>query len=299
MPILKSLEQREHQVFRRVNGGKLGPWDSLKEGAKAHWPYANAACAAYQKGMENHPLTGEKLLAFNQAAEHLSYRGWKLWSTLPQLGEESSAYPALAEAMKESHLRAQVWDNGSEIIVAFGGTKFTSLEDTRANFRWFLPFSRKEDQYSVLVEHFAPAFKAELVKQAGLDNAPIVATGHSLGGGLAECFAYACDASQGCHEVYAFDPSPVSGKRDGPAFVEHARLLTINRLYRRDEALAPVRSLLQLLDPGDDRNQGQTWIDYRYMFDWKAVDVVGLPWLQAELHGMLPFAHELYEQAQQ
>lgn len=36
-------------------------------------------------------------------------------------------------------------------------------------------------------------------------------------------------------EVYAFDPSPVSGKRDSPGYEELAKGLTSYRIYNRGE----------------------------------------------------------------
>ena len=294
--MLDSFQQKKDEVWMRTDGEDLHRWKSLADAARIHWPYACAASAAYQKGSEKHPLEGEALANFQAATQHLPAAGWVLWDTLPQLGDNSSG---LAEAMTASHLRAQVWDNGSNaIIVAFGGTVGSSIEDWKANFRWFLPASRDDDEYGVLVNQFAPAFARELERRSAaqpwLSNATITSVGHSLGGGLAECFAYALNAAQGCHSVYAFDPSPVSAKHDSTDFAERAAHLTINRIYRRDEILAAVRSAAQLADPHDVRSQGQTWNDYRYMFDWKPVDVAGLPWIGVSLHAMLAFANVLY-----
>ena len=298
--MLDSLQQKLDEVWMRKDGEDLHFWRPLAEAASIHWPYACAASAVYQKGSEQHPLVGQSLADFNATAEHLKATGWVLWDTLPQLGAPGS--DPLAAAMERSHLRAQAWANEArnEVIVAFGGTVGSSVEDWKANFRWFLPNSRGDDEYSVLVKQFAPAFAEELTRRAEqhtwLNAAIITAAGHSLGGGLAECFAYALASTPGCHTVYAFDPSPVSGKHDTSDFAQRAEHLTINRLYRRDEVLASVRSIAQLADPRDIHNQGQTWLDYRYMFDWKLVDAFPAPWIQVSLHAMLAFANVLYEE---
>lgn len=81
--------------------------------------------------------------------------------------------------------------------------------------------------------------------------ATLYSTGHSLGGGLAQQFAYALPDMQGVpriQQVYAFDPSPVTG-----FFSVEKRLrdtnrkgLEIDRIYERGEILAIARSLTSL-----------------------------------------------------
>jgi hypothetical protein len=78
--------------------------------------------------------------------------------------------------------------------VTFGGTVFNNDADWRANLRWFT-FGRR-DEYTDVVERLAPAFDAELKKRAHtmdparLARLELFSTGHSLGGGLAQQFAY-------------------------------------------------------------------------------------------------------------
>ena len=100
-----------------------------------------------------------------------------------------------------SHLRAEVWSNRSKsvVAVAFGGTVFSSAKDWKSNLHWFNPF--QHDEYTLVVDPFGPQFAklfAEKEKTPGwefLKTASISATGHSLGGGLAEEFAYALPAN--------------------------------------------------------------------------------------------------------
>jgi hypothetical protein len=171
------------------------------------------------------------------------------------------------------------------------------MDDWEANFRWVLSFFDAKDQYTVLTDIFIPAFVAEYswkAEQPGwewLKDAKVVSTGHSLGGGLAQRFAYSLQATNGIptvKEVFAFDPSPVSGKRSSPDFKAQAKGLTIYRIYNRGEILASLRSLVHLGNPGDRRNQRQKWVDIRYRDNWTWRTL--LPSGSVHAHGMYNLA---------
>jgi hypothetical protein len=151
-----------------------------------------------------------------------------------------------------------VWTNPSrvELAVAFGGTVFESGKDWRSNFRWFIPHHK--DEYTEIVQRFAPAFAAEFLKRkeqpecAFLQHVSIYATGHSLGGGLAQQFAYSLPKNpSGPHvsQVFAFDPSPVTGYYSVEKTIReyNERGLKIDRIYERGEVLAFLRSLTNFL----------------------------------------------------
>ena len=139
------------------------------------------------------------------------------------------------------------------------GTVFNNENDWAANLRWFLPkwfLAGHPDEYSETVQTFAPAFVEEFKTKlrtggsdwAFLKNATIYSTGHSLGGGLAQQFAYALpvdDAVQRVTHVVAFDPSPVTGYFSVEQSVRenNQKTLFIDRIYERGEILAIVRSL--------------------------------------------------------
>jgi pimeloyl-ACP methyl ester carboxylesterase len=183
------------------------------------------------------------------------------------------------------------------VIVAFGGTAAASLEDWKSNLRWFLAPFNPHDAYEVLTDVYVPEFIEEYRRKSNepggewLKTAQVVATGHSLGGGLAQRFAYSLQRDRGIppvREVYAFDPSPVSGKRSVPDFEKQAGGLTIYRIYNRGEVLASVRSLLQLSNKDNSRNQGQTWVDIRYKNNWTWRTL--LPSGSVHAHGMYDLA---------
>ncbi len=292
-----SMDQTSTDVYRREAGGKLEPWKSLREASEMHWPFAWAAVAAYQDSQDpkRKPLDTSKCPDPNA---FLSDRKWVAWDRMPSIEKRpDEPYAKAAEEMRDVHLRAVVWANPAtnQVIVAFGGTAASSWDDWKSNLRWGV--IDPHDEYTVLTDTFVPTFVAEFLRQAGepggqwLKGAQVIATGHSLGGGLAQRFAYSLQAKSGVptvKEVYAFDPSPVSGKRSSPDFEEQAKGMTIYRIYNRGEILASLRSLVHFGNPGDRRNQGQTWVDIRYRDDWTWRTL--LPSGSVHAHGMYDLA---------
>lgn len=289
-----SFRQKADEVYLRESGSTLKPWKSTVDAAALHYPFAWASVSAYL-----HEADGKDLEVTERCPEprtFLTNRGWKLWEELPRVGRLSIPRNDLERQLQNTHLRAEVWSNEelNTVIVAFGGT--ASLGDMAANARWLLRFGGP-DAYDVLTDLYVPAFvqahqaRASEAGGAWLKNARIAATGHSLGGGLAQRFAYSLKPTSGMprlKEVYAFNPSPVSGKRGVDGFEEQAIGLTIYRIYNRGEILASLRSLLQWGNVGNERNQGQTWVDIRYAGGWSWRTLMPTGWVKA--HFMHQFA---------
>jgi pimeloyl-ACP methyl ester carboxylesterase len=131
-----------------------------------------------------------------------------------------------------------------------------------------------------VVQIFAPAFSDELRRRAQTMPAArwtqlaIVSTGHSLGGGLAQQFAYSLplDSVKHVKQVYAFDPSPVTGfysvqkrLRD-----ENKKDLLIDRIYERGEILAIVRSLTSLIHKPSAKNATIRGVRYKLFRAWNS-----------------------------
>ena len=145
--------------------------------------------------------------------------------------------------------------------MVFEGTNFTDLPDWQANLRWFLRFiPGYEDQYTITAKAVAQEFHDYLyahpdryqisdnvtaLKDATGDPIRIVSTGHSLGGGLAQHFAYNFKQSSAAATgprvaaVYAFDPSPVTGwfSSPDPPRSHNATDLQIYRIFEHGEVL--------------------------------------------------------------
>jgi hypothetical protein len=187
----------------------------------------------------------------------LGDEGWSRWPDFPD--------SKLLEKISRSHLRVEVWRNPSRaaVAVAFGGTVFKSGKDWKSNLRWFIP--HHNDEYTQIVNEFGPAFVKEVVRReqepewAFLSNAKIYATGHSLGGGLAQQFAYSLPLDSRVprvSKVFAFDPSPVTGFYSLPENTrnENSNGLEIDRIYERGEILALLRSLENFVYPASAIN---------------------------------------------
>ncbi len=265
---IEAFRQTPAQVFQRVPGDRMlsGPTPALPK-AQEEWQFAMLSVAAYGRSdPAQKPLPAGRgmLRTFRDALTRkkeppeapnvdaeLHQLGWTRWDSFPD--------PVLQDEMKRSHLRAEVWENAEQgrVVAAFGGTVFTSGKDWKSNLRWFLP--KHQDEYTTIVQRFAPdfakAFAGRMATQAGahLKNVTVCSTGHSLGGGLAQQFAYSLPQEppiQKVAQVYAFDPSPVTGFYSVAQDVRdrNKKGLKITRSYERGEVLAILRSFTSVLN---------------------------------------------------
>jgi len=137
------------------------------------------------------------------------------------------------------------------------------------------------DQYTDVVQTFAPAFDLELKRRsrqmdpARLSRLELYSTGHSLGGGLAQQFAYSLpyDSVKHVKQVYAFDPSPVTGFYSVPVKLreQNRRGMLIDRIYERGEILAILRSLMSLIYKASAINPVIRGVRYRVFRAWNAI----------------------------
>jgi hypothetical protein len=202
-----AFQQKNNEVVVRQPGSRwLGPRKPAQPFASEDFPYAFLSSSAYclPAPAVNDPRCAD--VVTNLGSQR------KKWSDFPD--------SKLQSEMDAVHLRAQVWENRSQglLVVAFGGTVASNLKDWKANTHCTHPFLK--DKYTVLGDAFVRAFAQYLavkMQQPGgefLGKTKLIATGHSLGAGLAEKFAYSLPPDEfrvpRVQKVYAFDPTPVT-----------------------------------------------------------------------------------------
>ncbi|MDD1965904.1 hypothetical protein NPS29_11280 [Pseudomonas putida] len=244
-----AFNQTPDEVVVREPGHRLlgKPVPNQAE-AKTHWQYAWLSDVAYARAVDGE---SKDICTATSAEKVVASHGWKRWTDFP------IANGHLDNVMRESHLRAEVWESRElkQVVVAFGGTEAKSGKDWMSNFRWIT--FKVDDEYTLLVKSFGPAFVDEFAKRSQteqgqwLKDAKLISTGHSLGGGLAQQFAYALPVSPGhlkVTQVYAFDPSPVTGFFSVDTATRDVNRvgLSIDRIYERGEILALLRSFTSL-----------------------------------------------------
>jgi len=267
-----AFRQRSDEVVIRRPGQRIfGAPEPLGAAGLEDLPFAFLSQAAYQHKPD---AKQEKAGDCVDPDAALQQRGWARW---PNFGG-----PELHAQIEAVHLRVEVWWHLQEkkVAVAFGGTVFTNIKDLRANLRWFLP--HKDDEYTVIVKVFGRAFEQEYankVKEAGWqqsEHIQLFSTGHSLGGGLAQEFAYSLplnDAIPRVDKVYAIDPSPVTGFYSVDKTIREAnvRQLHIDRIFERGEILAFLRSIVSLFVPPRRRSPTIRQIRYNLFPTWNPI----------------------------
>jgi hypothetical protein len=262
-----AYEQKPDEIVERKPGDRLlGPPKSALPEAQIDMDFALLSQAAYDQtpqGIDN-PKPNTR-----SAETDLVARGWSMW---PPFGKNRG----LPQKLQGAHLRVQVWINGSEnaVAVTFGGTVMGNKKDWISNLRWFIPFH--EDEYTETVQLFNPAFAEEFVNNIGAKmsdpgSVKLYSTGHSLGGGLAQQFAYSLPLRPNVPrvtKVYAFDPSPVTGYFSVNSKIRRANRtgLLIDRIYERGEILAYVRSITNFIHVPSAKNAAIRQIRYNLFY---------------------------------
>jgi hypothetical protein len=246
---LRALGQAPDQVVVREPGERfLSAPRPIAPYAAEHWQFAWLADSAYGKTHAGRSSKAERARSSEAPETALTRGDWTKWDNDTFLSDE------LQKRFDTYHLRVEVWETQSPpaVAVTFGGTVFRNEMDWRANLRWFTP--GRVDEYTLTQVDFAKAFAKKCIERDQLGrpvSAHLYSTGHSLGGGLAQQFAYALPVEPGVprvKKVYAFDPSPVTGFFSVDKRVRDINRgsLKIDRIYERGEILAIARSLTSL-----------------------------------------------------
>ena len=199
-------------------------------------------------------------------ARPLPLSGWRRWERFPSA--------ELIEGANKVDLYFEVWESDSgvppSLVVVFRGTD--SWKDWFSNLRWvlrFVPFF--EDQYHFVSRRVGEEFSRRILSDPDrYRGARVMTTGHSLGGGLAQHFAYALALDPRVprvSRVFAFDPSPVTGWSSVSAEVreKNAQGLKTDRIFEHGEILAYIRLLLSYVNPPPAVNPAVTEIRYNFV----------------------------------
>ncbi|MBV5285140.1 MAG: hypothetical protein JZU45_03575 [Methyloversatilis discipulorum] len=291
-----TFTQESHQVLvRDPRKGKYDEPADAEPHARMQWQYAAMSDYAYEaarlRSMADRQVStdaaeSDKVAACGTMNNPPMPSGWTAWADFPS--------ETLTRAMRKKGLYLLVLEREAsprEIVVVFEGTNFLEIPDWTANLRWFLRFiPGHEDQYTFTARQVAEEFHerlrsnpqtymltadSDVLRHPNGDTIRIVSTGHSLGGGLAQHFAYTFkqDPSHArgprVSEVFAFDPSPVTGwySSPDPPRTHNANGLRINRVFEHGEVLAYIRLFTSRLAPYTEHPS--VW-EYRYNFDPKA-----------------------------
>lgn len=300
LPLLSFLmpsQDSEVVLVRAPGEGRYGPERPAADLARESWEYGLLSAWAYRNDWA-------KDIAMMEEAEADDVKKWEAW--IDEHWERWTDLPSdgLKEKANELGLYFDVYNSRSDadpkrIVIAFRGTE--SWRDWLSNFRWFrltrfIPGFR--DQYTVVALDLVDEFLRQLMARSlNRHDVEIVTTGHSLGGGLAQQFAYALkvpdDVSatiQPVSYVYAFHPSPVTGwySVSKATRERNAKDLSIDRIFEHGEILAYIRLLLSKFYPPSAT--APEIREIRFNFD-KSRSVL-------KNHSMLAFALGLAKRAQ-
>jgi pimeloyl-ACP methyl ester carboxylesterase len=177
-------------------------------------------------------------------------------------GWEQDKFPDQPACDDEMGLFYRVWTRGGEgrldVVLAFRGTGGTP-DWIRGNLRWLTRFWPGPDQYDrsrEIADRVIAHYRDAEARSGSGREVHFFTTGHSLGGGLAQAVYY--HRPDAFDQVYAFDPSPVTGymeecpetRRQGCLCkLNWEREARIYRIYESNEILAWVRLPLKLVLP--------------------------------------------------
>ena len=239
----------------------------------ADWMERGGHRPAKRRKREPAQEAGEVLRACCQGTEPFDTSVWKRWPAFPSktLIDEAEHVGLFFEVFETRTVDQPI------VAVVFRGTDGVSWRDWMTNFRWLLGgLPGWRDQYDVVRGRFGDEFvKALTERLPQYRGAPrLVAAGHSLGGGLAQQFAYSIPREgtpvPAVHQVYAFDASPLTGWYSTPEArrAANANGLQIARVFEHGEIVAYLRLVFSYLYPPAVKDPAVTEARFNFNRSW-------------------------------
>jgi hypothetical protein len=145
----------------------------------------------YQAPDAERPVTANEYLPFVIASLNAYDMGEPMGFTLAR---HSPEWQRLRTVERPTGLRFDVYHRRQpgllSVMVAYSGSEAHDLGDWHANLSWFTAWLPVRNQYDDARDAFHD-IRAEAYAAAGTDKVAFYATGHSLGGGIAQHIAYA------------------------------------------------------------------------------------------------------------
>lgn len=198
-------------------------------------------------GMDEYAMLSNIVYRCEERANVEAYYKWKHINAAME-----DARPPDKTKVKVEGLYYELWekefDHETIVAVVFKGTE--GKGDWKANFRWVRRLLTKNswDHYDQLGQISKKIVDSIKLRHAENKPLKIIATGHSLGGGLAQFMAYAIPEID---FVYAFNSSPVTAYYDVKCEERNKNKINakIFRIYESGEGLSFVRTFMTLLYP--------------------------------------------------
>lgn len=211
-------------------------------------------------------------LTVHPGANIFKTAGWKEWPIDPPLISWQTWCKSVEHGLAY-RIYEREKDGVVEIAIAFRGTVWSYWPNVKSNLRWFIHWPWTGEDANVVVQNRLTVDMARAIMQRHPERVRatgklrIYSTGHSLGGALAQQFAYAFPPAQypvkdypglKLHQVLVFNPSPVNGWVSVPEKLREANVgnVPVSRIFQHGEALAYVRLLLGYVVPLNDGDCG-------------------------------------------
>lgn len=280
-----SIAQNTEQVFVRV--GNYSRFDLPASSYAGHYlPYAILALWAYdKKGEESRLRQLPRLPADSEIkVTNEQLESWKNgWVALEEEDQPLSCPEGdgkCGRVLKGLGYKVFHHQARNEIVIAFRGTDFHNADDWISNLRWITRFLPYYDHYRQVQNHI-DAIIERARSRHGQPNPKVVTVGHSLGGGLAQQAAY---KNGSIREVYAFDPSTVTGYYDPNVDGKANSIgLKIDRIFQRGEVLAYLRFFMTQLYPVSGINPQTRTVRFSFASKGTALDHHSMDGLTAGL----------------